>query len=54
MKTGIYQILNKANQKRYIGSASGKAGFNGRWGLHKTMLNQSQHHSTHLQRAWNK
>lgn len=51
MNTGIYQIINVANGKRYIGSA---ADFKQRWDLHKRQLNNNSHHSIALQRAWDK
>lgn len=51
MKTGIYKILNKVNNKVYIGSATdvGK-----RWRDHKWYLNHNKHHNSHLQSSWNK
>ncbi len=52
MKAGVYQIRNLKNNKLYIGSAA--AGFRDRWSLHLKQLRNSQHHSVHLQRAWNK
>lgn len=51
INTGIYQVLNTANGKRYIGSA---VNTRARWGLHKRQLNTGQHHSRYLQRAWDK
>lgn len=53
IKTGVYQIRNVTNSKRYIGSAAGK-GFDNRWKLHVTDLTKNQHHSSKLQNAWNK
>lgn len=50
-KSGIYSITNKANGKRYIGSA---VNFRKRWNIHKCYLNKNKHHSAHLQNAWNK
>jgi len=45
MKTGVYQIRNLVNGKRYIGSAAGKGGFQARWrvssSLNSSMSNQS-------------
>lgn len=49
-RSGIYQIVNKANGKRYIGSAKC---FKVRWRAHLSYLNRNQHHSRALQRAWN-
>ena len=53
MNTGIYQILNLINGKRYIGSAAGR-GFDDRWDKHRKQLGNKQHHSIKLQRAWDK
>ncbi len=47
--SGIYQILNAVNGKRYIGSA---VHFGKRWNLHKSALRRGVHHNEHLQRAW--
>ena len=49
---GIYQILNKNNEKRYIGSTSDS--FRKRWNLHKYHLRNNKHKNSHLQYAWNK
>lgn len=51
IQSGIYEILNKANGKRYIGSS---INFSKRWWLHKRDLLDNKHHSKILQRAWNK
>jgi group I intron endonuclease len=51
MASGIYQIVNMVNGKRYIGSA---ANFKRRWNLHLSDLKQNKHHSSKLQHAWNK
>ncbi len=48
---GIYEILNTANGKRYIGQASN---FDKRWKEHQADLRADAHHSVALQRAWNK
>lgn len=50
-QSGIYQILNTANGKRYIGSAKS---FHARFRKHKTSLQNGKHHAVKLQRAWNK
>lgn len=50
-KIGIYQIVNKVNQKRYIGSS---IRLNGRKKRHFSELNCNVHHSQALQRAYNK
>lgn len=49
--SGIYQIRNLVNGKRYIGSAKC---FRIRWNGHRAKLNRGVHHSRHLQSAWNK
>jgi group I intron endonuclease len=51
MKTGIYKILNKVNNKVYIGSATH---IEKRWRDHKWYLNHDIHHNSHLQSSWNK
>jgi group I intron endonuclease len=51
MKTGIYKILNKINNKVYVGSATN---IRKRWRDHKWYLNHNIHHNSHLQSAWNK
>lgn len=51
MKTGIYEIVNSVDGKRYIGSA---ANFRARFSSHLTRLRQGVHHSRKLQNAWNK
>lgn len=50
-QSGIYEILNTVNGKRYIGSA---VHFKNRWATHISLLRRDKHHSQHLQRAWNK
>ncbi len=49
--SGVYQIRNLINNKRYIGSA---VDIDKRWKRHRHELNKGIHHSIHLQRAWNK
>jgi len=48
---GIYSILNKLNNKTYIGSS---CDIERRWRHHRQNLNKGIHHCIHLQRAWNK
>lgn len=48
---GIYEIVNKTNGHRYIGSS---VNIHNRTNLHIRNLNQNKHHSRHLQSAWNK
>lgn len=50
-KSGIYQITNLLNGKRYIGSA---AKLNCRRNEHWSQLQKHKHHSSALQNAWNK
>lgn len=52
MSTGVYQILNLINGKKYIGSAA--VSFKNRWKTHRTDLKRNKHHSSKLQNAWNK
>ena len=54
MKTGVYQIRNLTNGKRYVGSTASQKGFADRWSLHRLQLRREKHHSIKLQRAWNK
>lgn len=49
--TGIYEIRNLVNGKRYVGSA---VKFSERWKKHTTQLERGTHHSSILQRAWRK
>jgi group I intron endonuclease len=51
MISGVYQILNKTNGKRYIGSATN---INKRWGEHWRRLQRGVHSNQHLQNAWDK
>lgn len=51
MNTGIYQITNLQNGKCYVGSA---VSFSKRWKEHLRQLYNGDHHSTVMQRAWNK
>ena len=48
-RSGIYQILNTVNGKRYIGSAKS---FKVRWAKHRGDLRLERHHSAYLQRSW--
>lgn len=51
MNSGIYEIYNKINGKRYIGST---IDFDRRFKEHKNDLINNRHHSVKLQRAWNR
>lgn len=46
----IYKILNKVNNKFYIGSTNN---YKNRWSAHKWKLNNNKHENKHLQGAWN-
>lgn len=48
----IYGIQNKINGKIYIGSTVQK--LCGRWGQHRSLLQNDQHPNPHLQGSWNK
>jgi hypothetical protein len=50
-KCGIYSITNTVNGHRYVGASVDMCK---RWGHHKMRLRRGQHHSGHLQHAWNK
>ena len=49
--SGIYEIRNLSNSNCYIGSSVNIAN---RYLQHKNELRKNNHHSEHLQRAWNK
>lgn len=51
MKSGIYEIVNIVNGKRYIGSA---VKFSTRFAVHRGSLRTGKHHSRYLQASWNK
>lgn len=51
-QTGVYEIRNKFNNKRYIGSTI--MSFTKRLEHHRCLLRNGTHKNTHLQRAWNK
>lgn len=48
---GIYKIENSVNGRVYVGSA---VNLNNRWAVHRHSLERGTHHSTKLQRAWEK
>jgi group I intron endonuclease len=48
-ESGIYEIRNLVNGKRYVGSA---VRFSNRWRVHAQSLARGDHHSRALQRAW--
>lgn len=49
--SGIYEIVNLVNGKRYVGSA---VNLEKRWREHRKRLKGCYHHSRHLQAAWDK
>jgi group I intron endonuclease len=51
--SGIYKIINRINEKYYVGSSVSITGGKGRWARHKTDLKYNRHDNEHLQRAWN-
>lgn len=51
MTSGIYQIENQINGKRYVGSAMN---LRKRWQAHLSALRRSVHHNPHLQAAFRK
>lgn len=51
LKSGIYEIVNTLNGKRYIGSSQS---MKRRWDSHKYNLKYNKHHSKYLQNSWNK
>jgi group I intron endonuclease len=52
MNSGIYQILNKINGKKYVGSSKD---IRYRWNQsHRPQLRSGNHCNRHLQSAWNK
>lgn len=48
---GVYAIVNKVNQKVYIGNS---VDVKKRWNGHRKSLRDGSHHSQKLQRAWDK
>ena len=50
-QSGIYEIINTVNGKRYIGSTSS---FTLRWKQHRRDLRRGAHANPRLQNAWNK
>jgi len=52
---GIYKIINKINNKYYVGSSLNILGEpHGRFYQHKAHLKCQRHYNKHLQSAWNK
>ncbi len=52
--SGIYKIINKINQKYYVGSSANMIGINGRKSEHFSALKHNRHCNQHLQNAFNK
>ena len=50
-KSGIYEILNLENNKRYIGQS---VNITSRWSQHRSSLRKGTHGNTYLQSSWNK
>lgn len=50
-QSGVYRILCVPTGKVYIGSSKNIAS---RWASHLSLLRRDEHHSPHLQHAWNK
>lgn len=49
IKSGIYEIVNLVNGKRYVGSA---VNLDKRWKMHRWLLGNDRHVNRHLQRSW--
>ena len=49
-KSGVYQIVNKADGKKYIGCT---VNFAARWSMHISNLKRSRHENKKLQKAFN-
>ena len=50
----IYMIINKINNKIYVGQTINKNGYKKRWNQHKNELRKNSHHNIFLQNSWNK
>jgi group I intron endonuclease len=50
-RSGVYEIVNSVNGKRYVGSA---VNFRLRFRTHLSLLRSGKHHSRKLQSAWKK
>lgn len=48
---GVYAIVHRATERRYIGSSNA---IENRWRQHVSELSRGKHHSSHLQNAWRK
>lgn len=51
MKSGVYQITNRIDGRKYIGSAQN---FSARWAKHSYDLRNGKHHSKFMQRCFDK
>ena len=49
--TGIYEIVNTGNGRRYVGSA---VNFIRRFNVHRSQLRHNKHHNVRIQRDWDK
>jgi group I intron endonuclease len=53
--SGIYKIINKVNNKYYVGSSANICeSRKSRWNMHIAYLKSGIHHNDYLQNAWNK
>lgn len=52
--SGIYKIINRTNEKYYVGSSNDVFSKKGRWYKHKQALIKNKHKNDYLQNAWNK
>lgn len=50
-RTGIYEIVNTVNGKRYVGSAKD---LHQRWREHRRQLDKTRHHNRYLQASWDR
>jgi len=50
MTCGVYHIIDKTTNKRYVGSSKN---IETRWYRHRSSLRKNKHHSPALQNAWN-
>jgi len=49
--SGVYEIVNAVNSKRYIGAS---VNLTHRWQAHRWQLRRGQHDNPHLQASWDK
>lgn len=51
MTCGVYEIVNRVNGKRYVGSSKN---IESRWGEHRRAAEKGNHHAIAFRRAWKK